>query len=62
MIGIPMGMNCAPVLADLFQHAYEADFLQGLLKNKDSSFCSIDDILSLNNSRVSDLSASHLSK
>jgi hypothetical protein len=32
-IGIPMGTNCAPRLADLFLHAYEADFLQGLLKN-----------------------------
>ena len=32
-IGIPMGTNCAPQLADLFLHAYEADFLQGLLKN-----------------------------
>jgi hypothetical protein len=28
-----MGTNCAPQLADLFLHAYEADFLQGLLKN-----------------------------
>jgi hypothetical protein len=30
-----MGTNCAPLLADLFLHAYEADFLQGILKNKD---------------------------
>jgi hypothetical protein len=29
-IGISMGTNCAPLLADLFLHAYEADFLQGL--------------------------------
>jgi hypothetical protein len=33
-IGIPMGRNCAPLLIDLFLHAYEADFLLGLLKNK----------------------------
>ena len=33
-IGIPMGRNCAPLLIDLFLNAYEADFLQGLLKNK----------------------------
>ena len=26
-IGIPMGTNCAPLLADLFLHAYEADVL-----------------------------------
>ena len=25
--------NCAPLLDDLFLHAYEADFLQELLKN-----------------------------
>ena len=34
-IGIPIGMNCAPLLTDLFLHVYEADFLQGLLKNRD---------------------------
>jgi N-acyl-D-aspartate/D-glutamate deacylase len=33
-IGIPMGMNCAPSLADLFLYAFDADFFQGLLKNK----------------------------
>jgi hypothetical protein len=31
--GIAMGTNCAPLLAELFLHAYEADFLQGFLKN-----------------------------
>jgi hypothetical protein len=54
IIGIPMGANCASLLADLFLHNY-----QGLLKNKDrklfqtfnSSFRYIDDVLSLNNSR-----------
>jgi hypothetical protein len=46
----------------LFLHAYEADFLQGLLKKKDiklpktfiSSFRYIDDILSLNNTQFGD--------
>jgi hypothetical protein len=33
-IGIPMGMNCAPLLADLFLHAYDANFLQGPLMYK----------------------------
>jgi hypothetical protein len=33
-IGIPMGTNCAPLLADFFLLAYEADFLQWLLKIK----------------------------
>ena len=30
---IPMGTNCASLLADSFLHAYEADFHQWLLKN-----------------------------
>jgi hypothetical protein len=34
-IGIPIGTHCAPLLADLLQRAYEADFYQWLLKNKD---------------------------
>jgi hypothetical protein len=34
-IGIPMGTNCAPLLGDLFLHAYEVDFIQWLLKNKE---------------------------
>jgi len=33
-IGIPMGTNCAPLHADSFLHTYEANFLQGFLKNK----------------------------
>ena len=61
-IGIPMGKNCAPLLADLFLHAYEADCLPELLKNKDiklsqtfnSSISYIDDVLSLNITRFSD--------
>ena len=61
-IGISIGMNCAPLLTDLFLHAYEADFLQGLLKYKDrelaqtfnSSFRYIDDVLSLNNFQFGD--------
>jgi hypothetical protein len=33
-IGIPMGTNCASLLADLFLHAIDADFLQGLSRIK----------------------------
>ena len=33
-IGNPMGTNCAPLLADLFLHAYEAYFLQGFSRIK----------------------------
>jgi hypothetical protein len=58
-VGILMGTNFAPLLVDLFLYSYEADFIQGLLKkNKKKlarsfnfTFCYIDDVLSLNNSR-----------
>ena len=57
-----MGTNCAPLLADLFLHSYEADFIQGLLKKIEKkltrsfnfTFRYIDDVLSLNNSRFGD--------
>jgi hypothetical protein len=34
MIGIPMGTHCAPLLADVCAHAYDADFLQKLSRIK----------------------------
>jgi hypothetical protein len=34
-VGIPMGTNCSPLLADLFLYSYEADFIQGLLKKNE---------------------------
>jgi hypothetical protein len=34
-VDIPMGTNCAPLLANLFLYSYEADFIQGLLKKKE---------------------------
>jgi hypothetical protein len=34
-VGIPLGTNCAPLLADLFLYSYEADFIQGLLKKNE---------------------------
>jgi hypothetical protein len=34
-VGIPMGINCAPFLTDLFLYSYEADFIQGLLKKNE---------------------------
>ena len=35
-VGIPMGVNCAPLLANLFLYSYEAEFLRTLLKQKDT--------------------------
>ena len=62
-VGIPMGTNCAPLLADLFLYSYEADFIQNLLQKKEKklaqsfnfTFRYIDDVLSLNNSKFGDL-------
>ena len=34
VVGIPMGTNCAPLLADLFLYSYEWEFLQKLVKDK----------------------------
>ena len=36
-VGIPMGTNCVPLLADLFLYSYEADFIQGFLKKSEKS-------------------------
>ena len=34
IIGILMGTNCAPLLADWFLYSYESEFLQNLIKDK----------------------------
>ena len=57
IVGIPMGTNCAPLLADIFLYSYEAEFIQSLLSNGKKKLASqfnftyryIDDILSINN-------------
>ena len=33
VIGIPMGANCAPLLADLFLYSYESEFLDSLVRS-----------------------------
>ena len=61
-IGIPMGTNCAPLLADLFLYSYEAEFIQGLDQKGEKKLVQsinftiryIDDVLSLNKNRFSD--------
>jgi hypothetical protein len=55
-VGIPMGTNCVPLLADLFLYSYEADFVEKLLPDNNKTlavsfnhtFRYIDDILSIN--------------
>ena len=61
-VGIPMSTNCVHLLADLFLYWYEADFIQGLLKKNEKTlarsfnfmFRYIDDVISLNNSKLGD--------
>ena len=57
IIGIPMGTNCAPLLADIFLYSCEAEFIQSLLSTGRKRLASqfnftyryIDDVLSINN-------------
>ena len=57
IVGIPMGTNCAPLLADIFLYSYEAEFIQSLLSTGKKKIASqfnftyryIDDVLSINN-------------
>ena len=34
VVGIPMGTNCAPLVADLFMFCYERDFMMSLSDDK----------------------------
>ena len=58
IVGIPMGTNCAPLLADIFLYSYEAEFIiQSLLSTGRKQLASrfnftyrhIDDVLSVKN-------------
>ena len=59
VIGIPIGTNCAPLLADIFLYFYEEEFIQSLLSAGRKRLASqfnfrytgryIDDVLSINN-------------
>ena len=59
MVGIPMGTNCAPLLANLFLYSYEDEFLDKLIKEgkrklarKFNLSCRYtDDLISFNNKR-----------
>ena len=57
-VGIPMGTDCAPVVANLFLFAcaYEYEFMKGLLKDNitlaikfSNTYRYIDDLLCINN-------------
>ena len=61
-IGIPMGTNCAPLLADLFLYSYEAEFVKSLLQagkkhlaqQINFTYKYIDDVLSLKNTKFAE--------
>ena len=57
VVGIPMGTNCAPLVADLFLFCYERDFVMYLSVDKQADITDafnttsryLDDILNINN-------------
>ena len=57
IMGIPMGTNCAPFVADLFLFCYERDFIMSLSEEKQSEAIEVfsstsrysDDILNIDN-------------
>ena len=57
IVGIPMGTNCAPLIADLFLFCYERDFMMSLSDDKQADIIDalnttsryLDDILNINN-------------
>ena len=57
IVGIPMGTNCAPLIADSFLYCYESDFMSNLQKSKRSDLINkfndtsryLDDIFTIDN-------------
>ena len=57
VVGIPMGINCAPLVADFFVFCYERDFIVSLSDDKQTEVIDafnttsryLDDILNINN-------------
>ena len=57
VVGIPMGTNCAPLVADLFLFCYERDFMMSLSDDKQADVIDafnttsryLDDIFNINN-------------
>ena len=57
IVGIPMGTNCAPLVADLFLFCYERDFMlslseenqSGVIEAFNSTSQYLDDLLNIDN-------------
>ena len=62
VIGIPMGTNCAPLLADHFLYSYESEFLDNtirgghrkLARSFNPCYRYIDDLIVFNNKKFGD--------
>ena len=62
VIGIPMGTNCAPLLADLFLYSYDNEFLDNMIRSghrrlaRSFNLCYryIDDLIVFNNKKFLD--------
>ena len=67
VIGIPMGTNCAPLIADLFLYCSQSQFMakiykdpskHDLIDNFKNTFRYLDNVLTLNNPEFSRLNIS----
>ena len=62
VIGIPMGTNCVPLLADLFLYSYESEFLDNMIRGghrklaRSFNLCYryMDDLIVFNNKKFGD--------
>ena len=62
VIWIPMGTNCAPLLADLFLYSYESEFLDNMIRGRHRKLARsfnlcyrhIDDLIVFNNKKFGD--------
>ena len=68
IVGIPMGTNCAPLVADLFLFCYERDFMTSLSDVKQAEIIEAfkstsrfpDDLLNIDNSYLFQTDLFHL--
>ena len=69
IVGIPMGTNCAPLIADLFLYCYERDFMSDLQKSKRHDLIDmfndtsryLDDIFTIDNPEIWEIYSRYIS-
>ena len=70
IVGIPMGTNCVPLIADLFLYCYERDFMSNLQKSKRFDLIDkfndtsryLDDIFTIDNTTFAETYSRYISK